>query len=311
MENISSHIANLLYHHDCVIVPGLGGFVANPVPAILDEEKNMFFPPSKEIVFNVELKHNDGLLISHIAGERNISYESAGEIVNEFVSDITIKLKNGEKISLDKIGELTSGDNNTVIFTPDTAENFNTDSFGLSSFHFTPVVTYQRRTYRMHPAVKRTLPVKTRHIAAGIAVVVGLFVFSPEVKNPAVNQAGGVEFMIPANNISQTGTNENIDTKELTTAPVNSKITPPAHNEEKNTFNYFIIAGSFKRQAQAEKYCEQLKSKKEINPLIIKGSNGRFRVAIDGFSTKDMALSALKDIRAKRRFRTAWILARK
>ncbi len=93
MENISSHIADLLYHHDCVIVPGLGGFVANPVPAILDEEKNMFFPPSKEIVFNVNLKHNDGLLISHIASERNITYESAGEIVTDFFTELSLKLK--------------------------------------------------------------------------------------------------------------------------------------------------------------------------------------------------------------------------
>jgi len=310
MENISSHIADLLYHHDCVIVPGLGGFVANPVPAILDEEKNMFFPPSKEIVFNVNLKHNDGLLISHIASERNITYESAGEIVTDFVTEVSLKLKNGEKILLGKVGELTPGDNNAIIFTPNTAENFNTDSFGLSSFHFTPVVTYQRRTYRMHPAVKRTLPVKTRYIAAGIAVVVGLFVFSPEVKNPAVNQAGGLEFMIPANNTSQTETTETpVTTKP---APVeNSAVVAPVQKEEKNTFNYFIIAGSFKKQTQADRYCKELKSKKEINPLIIKSRNGRYRVAIDGFSTKDKALTALKDIRAQKGFKTAWILSQK
>ncbi len=310
MENISSHIANLLYHHDCVIVPGLGGFVANPVPAMLDEEKNMFFPPSKEIVFNADLKHNDGLLISHIATQKNISYETAGEAVAEFVSYVTGKINKGEKISLGKIGELSSGDNGAFVFTPNATENFNTDSFGLSSFHFTPVVKYQHRNYRIHPAVKRTLPVRTRHLAAGIAVLAGLFLFSPEVKNPEVNRAGGVEFMTTGNSPTQAKTTERPDSKKETTTN-NTAVTPPEQKEEKTTFNYFVIAGSFKRQAQAERYCKQLKSKTEINPLIIKAKNGRFRVAVDGYSTKKAALTALKSIRAQKGFKSAWILFHK
>jgi hypothetical protein len=57
MENISKHISELLYFHDCVIVPGFGGLVANHITAVYDEEKNMFSPPAKEIVFNTNLKH--------------------------------------------------------------------------------------------------------------------------------------------------------------------------------------------------------------------------------------------------------------
>jgi len=307
MENISTHIADLLYHHDCVIVPGLGGFVANPVSAVFDEEKNMFSPPSKEIVFNSNLKHNDGLLISHIANVSGISYETAGDMVNDFVSDIMLKLKSGENISLGKVGELSGDNSGAIIFTPNSNENFNTDSFGLSSFHFTPVVPYQRRTYRIHPAVKRSIPFKTRHIAAGIAVVVGLFVFSPDIKNPAINQAGGVEFLMPVHNNVPL---EKTESTAVVPAPEKEK-TPVTVQKEETQINYLIIAGSFKKKTQADRYCNRLRSKGEANPLIIKSSNGRFRVAVNGFNTKDKALTALKSIRTHKEFKHAWILSQK
>ena len=310
MENINIYISELLYEHDCVIVPGLGGFVANPVPAVFDEEKNLFFPPSKEIGFNSNLKHNDGLLINHIASSAGISYKKAGEFVAEFVSDVTGKLKSGKTVSLGKVGELSAGANNTLIFTPDKNENFDTGSFGLASFHFTPVVPYQRRTYRMHPAVKRTLPVRTRHIAAGIAVVAGLFVFAPDIKDPSVNQAGGIEFMMPVQNSSSAKKAETYNTA----APANTEnVNPsvPEHVKEENNINYFIIAGSFKTIEQADRYSKSLKTNKRINPLIIKSSNSRFRVAIDGFNSKDKALVALKSLRKNKEFKTAWILSQK
>ncbi len=310
MENIDHYISELLYDHDCVIVPGLGGFVANPVSAVFDEEKNMFFPPSKEIGFNSNLKHNDGLLISHIASSVGILYEKAGEFVAEFVSDITGKLKSGKVVSLGKVGELSAGTNGTLIFTPNKNENFDAGSFGLASFHFTPIVPYQRRTYRMHPAVKRTLPVRTRHIAVGIAVVVGLFVFSPDIKNPSVNQAGGIEFMMPVQNSLPAEKAETYNTA----APAKTENVNPSVTEqvkEENNINYFIIAGSFKRMEQADRYSKSLKTNGPINPLIIKSSNGRFRVAVDGFNSKDKALMALKTLRKNKEFKTAWILSQK
>ena len=62
MIELSQHIEVLLLENDCVIVPGLGGFVAHYTPAIQVEE-NVFLPPTRTIGFNPQLKLNDGLLV--------------------------------------------------------------------------------------------------------------------------------------------------------------------------------------------------------------------------------------------------------
>ena len=53
--DITKYIKELLFLHDCVILPGFGGFVANYKSAKIDEIRNVFFPPSKDIGFNREI----------------------------------------------------------------------------------------------------------------------------------------------------------------------------------------------------------------------------------------------------------------
>jgi len=310
MKEVVKHISDLLYHHDCVIIPGLGGLVANPVPAVYDESKNMFFPAVKEMGFNSNLKHNDGLLINHISKAENISYEDAKNRVNDYVETITQRLKSRETVSLGSAGELRINSDESVIFTPNTTENFLTDSFGLSSFHFTPSVTYQRHSFAPHKAVRRTIgPIGTKRIAAAVAIVTGLFLFSPEVKNPGINKAGGVDFLTSTKNITDEVTSEH---KEPSAIAVNiNTLKKEAVQHKEITLNYFIITGSFKRIEQADKYCKRLNSKGQNNPLILKSPKGRFRVAIEGFSNKEEALASLSVYRSKKGFNSAWILSQK
>ena len=63
MIELSRHIESLLLAHDCVIVPGLGGFVAHYVPARRIAEEQLFLPPSRSVGFNQQLTINDGLLV--------------------------------------------------------------------------------------------------------------------------------------------------------------------------------------------------------------------------------------------------------
>jgi nucleoid DNA-binding protein len=310
MKGIAKHISDLLFHHDCVIIPGLGGLVANPVPACYDEGKNMFFPAGKEIGFNRNLKHNDGLLINHIAKTESISYEDAKNRVNDFVETTTQRLKNSEVVSLGNAGELRVDAGGAVLFTPNTTENFLTDSFGLSSFHFSPSATYQHHNFSTRKIVRRTIkPLNTKYIAAA-AIAIGLFVFSPEVKNPGVNRAGGLEILTTNENIGNVSS-ENKETSSIAIDISTAAKESVQPEEKKITLNYFIITGSFKRIDQADKYCKQLNTNGQNNPLILKSPKGRFRVAIEGFSSKEEALTSLSVYRSKKGFNSAWILTQK
>ena len=62
LQIIDNYICELLYDHDCVIIPGLGGFIANFEPARIIRKQHTIMPPSKKIAFNGKLKNNDGLL---------------------------------------------------------------------------------------------------------------------------------------------------------------------------------------------------------------------------------------------------------
>ena len=52
MLELVRHIEYLLTEHDCVLVPGLGGFVLQYVPARFSEGRKSIQPPGKQITFN-------------------------------------------------------------------------------------------------------------------------------------------------------------------------------------------------------------------------------------------------------------------
>ena len=51
MNNIDPIIKELLVLHDCVIFPGLGGFVAQYASSTISDDNLTFNPPFKQILF--------------------------------------------------------------------------------------------------------------------------------------------------------------------------------------------------------------------------------------------------------------------
>ena len=85
--DIRSCISELLSVHDCVIIPGLGGFIGNYAPARIDPVYHAFQPPFKKILFNVNLKQNDGLLASAVADSLGTSYQDSCNLIEQFTEE--------------------------------------------------------------------------------------------------------------------------------------------------------------------------------------------------------------------------------
>lgn len=128
-----------MFEHDCVVIPQFGGFVGNYKPAKLDRVQNKFTAPSKEIGFNINLSHNDGLLASRISREENITYEEANVFLKKFSENLKSDLQLGKKVELEQVGVLFYDQHRSLQFEPDSRTNFLIDSFGLSAFH-SPVI---------------------------------------------------------------------------------------------------------------------------------------------------------------------------
>ncbi len=131
---ITRHIAELLYHHECVIVPGLGGFIKHYSPASIVHSIQEFNPPSAYVAFNAGLSGNDGLMATHIASAENTTYREAMYEIKCWVDSCQSKLVAGENVTLDGIGALCLNASGRVEFTPSKQYNFNVDSFGLPVF---------------------------------------------------------------------------------------------------------------------------------------------------------------------------------
>ena len=143
--DVTAFIRELLFGHDCVIVPGFGGFIGNYTPARIDKSTGTFYPPVKQISFNRNLNHNDGLLVGRISSSSKINYGDARNLVDEFVSEIRKKLEKGEKVVFDNIGSFVNNHEGNVQFEPDRNANYHLDSYGLESFQCLPLEGYDVR----------------------------------------------------------------------------------------------------------------------------------------------------------------------
>lgn len=138
--HIQQSISELIYHAECVIVPGFGGFVANERPAKLNKNTHQILPPSREVSFNQRLIHNDGLLAQQVRFQLSCSYDVAMAILNAEVAAIKAELDKGKQIDLYQVGVLFLDRLGNLQFVPSNERNFLPSAFGLSAVDLTPIV---------------------------------------------------------------------------------------------------------------------------------------------------------------------------
>jgi cell division septation protein DedD len=136
MFTVEELIGNLLLRHNCVIVPSFGGFVAKQTSATIDYKNGVMLPPRKSVLFNRQLVNNDGLLISEFAITNKVIYPTAEENVLGRVSDWNEKLRNGERVTLDRVGYLFYDEEKNICFEQDRFFNLLLESYGLGKVHF-------------------------------------------------------------------------------------------------------------------------------------------------------------------------------
>ncbi len=142
--DIATLIRVLLYEHDSVIVPGLGGFESQRKAATIDQVQGTLYPPSKELDFNDHLVVNDGLLIKAVMQSNKLTHETARRKVEEFVTAVKETLQKREMYRIPEVGRLYQNHEGHLQLLPDNT-NFNTDSYGLPSVQFYPVLQRQQQ----------------------------------------------------------------------------------------------------------------------------------------------------------------------
>ncbi|MBR9923216.1 MAG: SPOR domain-containing protein [Bacteroidetes bacterium] len=145
--DVAESIGELLYERDSVIIPGLGGFASTYEQAGIDHVQGLLHPPSKELDFNDNLSMNDGVLIHYLEEKYQIGKEEAKLAVEDFVDKTRQALKAREIVVFPRIGRLYQDFEQNFKFLQDNT-NFNSESFGLPTVQFYPVVRYQKSATR-------------------------------------------------------------------------------------------------------------------------------------------------------------------
>ena len=139
MIELERHIEILLLSNDCVIVPGLGGFMTHHVEARYDERDSMFLPPLRTLGFNPQLNINDSLLVQSYIEAYDISYPEALQRIDDEVNELRQHVENEGCYELNDIGVLSLNEDGNYVFTPCEAGILTPALYGLSSFEISPI----------------------------------------------------------------------------------------------------------------------------------------------------------------------------
>lgn len=144
METVILHIEYLLRHHDCVVLPGWGAFIARRVPASFRMQANVLMtPPSRGLAFNAELREDDGLLVSSICRREKMTYPEAADYVRRQVEYISEILHTDGEFTFGNLGRFTGGEGMAVCFSPaEGAVNYR--NFGLDVISSAPALNSKR-----------------------------------------------------------------------------------------------------------------------------------------------------------------------
>lgn len=305
MKELSRHIETLLLENDCVIVPGLGGFIAHNKPAEFKESANIFCPPLRTIGFNPQLTINDGLLVQAYMQAYDTDFPDASRKIENTVSQIKETLYKNGQAELDNIGTLYYTMAGVYGFEPYYNAFFSPDLYGLGNFSISPLsalstserhedvtdirietksplnINSGKKDKKLH-MVKRV----TEHAVGIAAAILLFFILSVPVENTYLDNASyaslGAETMLDAirsksvavsTPVSEKNETAKVQQKKLTGNNVNT-LRPVAVKNVKVEKPVASVAKETKVTSVAEK--KEAKSSEKSNKAVKKDDKGLF-----------------------------------
>ena len=292
---LSKFISELLLEHDCVTVPGLGSFLGNFKSAHYDLENEKFYPPSKQISFNSQIKANDGLLAKFISEKSGLNYDDSLKEIHQEVLKITLNLKK-ESVLLKDIGELNLNKEENIVFNPLQTKNFLKDSFGLSPI-FIKELTLENNLNKKEIVLKPKVRSKFYQTAAVWACLIfGASSIYYNVNNDLLEQKLAYEQDLRQESFSKVQ-KAVFDLGSLPSLTINVK---------RQASQFYVIAGAFRITKNAENLVSSLKMKGYDSRILPLNEKGLTPVAFEGFSQRKAAVTSLREIQAKEN-KNAWI----
>jgi hypothetical protein len=335
--SLEKYIPELLYNHECVIIPDFGGFVSRMESSVFDEKLVVYSPPSKSISFNKNLINNDGLLINHVMNTEKTTYDFASAFIKNTVSSWNQQLVELKRLELSGIGVFSLNLDQTIQFEPRIDVNFLIESYGLypikaialnndiqdgiieltPSKDITEKNIYQQGKKYLKVAAMIALPVIAFGILKSIDnkkitnVITSAFELSSKEISYVAKKYESKNYDFSKSNLAIT----DFENKNESTFDFNNGKTICFHEAEANEINtstfspnhqYQIIIGCFAVESNAKKLVKSIELKNKNAFTAGKNKKGLHIVSAASSNSRDAAIDLLKGLQEE--YPSAWIM---
>ena len=322
MENLIRHITKLLSRHNCVILPGVGAFLAHKVPAMYLTKEQVFMPPRRELGFNPNVVVDDALLLSEYVSAENTTYENAEKRLSRDVASLRRVLSSKGVCCFGELGTFHMDINGAISFVPkenaiDDPENYGFEPLSL------PLLSQCK---------ERTIVIKqrelSRYIAIAAAVILAFFFVTPISDNAYEKNMQASIAQITAK--APAMVEKTNDIEEYMISPITDTVTENIYTSSENSVQeaetvkeavveevakeveeviapqktYSIIVASSPNAKNAELAIKELSRKMKADYTVVVGG-GRHRISIGDFDNINEANETLAVI--KNTFHDAWV----
>lgn len=344
-KTIINGISELLYTHDFVVVPGFGGFVSRHQLSHYSLNKEVLNPPSKKIMFNIQLKQNDGVLASWLKDEINCDFNQATKHIEEFAAHCKVLLDTKHRLEFENLGFFYLDFEKNICFEPKTDVNFLIESFGLSNITLkeleketaTKVIETKDRFEKVEvtPVDNKRKYRRIAAIAAGVPVVAMALLFAVSLIKPNTISyskifGGGDEMTYSP--INYNSSVSELEIKNTTpyvvdangyatinlfgnkTVAVNiSAVKTESHTVKRSSSHiinmqgkYQVVMGCFSVKGNAKKFIHALSAENLRAGISGVNAKGLHVVSAGGFDNKENAIALLQTIKSK--YPNAWVM---
>ena len=323
MIRIDRHIEVLLLENDCVIVPGLGGFVAHEVEARYDADDALFLPPGRTIGFNPALKLNDSLLAQSIADTYDMGYPEAVRVMDKEVENILTTIEEKGTYELFDLGELSKNGDGKLVFEPIDGGILAPEYYGFGSYEMNRNLREMGNRNQAHPEERvakpkfiyvetvegtndRRLSISMKALRdASLAVVVLTFVFIAGFTSQQ-KRAGNVQEPLKSGVLYNV-----IDESKPQISPTPMIKAKTRKTEQAKTdqakHHWAIVLASHVTEKNALSFVEKLHKDGYTHSYVHHGRQS-IKVLYGSFHSAQAAREELNSLRSKAAFSQSWIL---
>lgn len=305
-RRLASHIERALLQHQCVVVPRLGGFVLEVLPALYDAATGLAYPPSSVLRFQPALSHQDGLLISDYAETYGVSHRRARIMLEDDVREFRKVLLECRIHQLPHIGSLTLDPRGHLLFSAEPNKQLHREAYGLSPVALPHLEETAPSSSTLKPASAGkyfTLSIPKRALAAA-AILVCLLISLPwlyQSNSTSVEPSFKAGF-VPSPDVNVGEIISTILPHQPTELGTQAGWITPKQGK------YYVIIASERSRERAEAHYTEACAQQGIATATILEGKRMHRVSAGTFDTSAEAYQYLDELsQSNAKYRSAWV----